>query len=54
MEMFFGQGHGGVKADDREFARHVQNGLNDGFSHFRVEVVQLGGVIPGHEVPSLP
>ncbi len=37
--MLLGQSHGGVEADDGELAGHVQNGLDDGFTHFGVEIV---------------
>ncbi len=43
-----GQGHGGVEADDGEVAGHVQDGLDDGLAHLRVQIVQLSGVVPGH------
>ena len=45
---FLGQRHGGVKADDRRVAGDGQNGLDHRFTDFRVQIVQLGGVIPGH------
>ena len=48
LVVFFSQGHGGVKADDREPPRHFQDGLNDRFAHLGIQIVELGGVIPGH------
>ena len=44
--MALGERHGRVEAYDREQARDVENSLNDLFTHCRVEVVELGGVIP--------
>ena len=34
------------KADDREVARHMQDGLNDGFAYLSFRVIQLCGVVP--------
>ena len=45
--MPLGQGHGGVEADDRKQARHVQDGLDDLLAHRGIQVVELGGVVPG-------
>ncbi len=47
MEVSLGQGHGGVEADDREQARDVEDGLNDLLADGWIEVVELGGVVPG-------
>src|SRR5687768_9302444 len=44
--MFLGESHRSVKADNREIARHMQNGLNDGFAYLRLRIIQLRGVIP--------
>ena len=46
--MQLGQGHGGVKTDDREAARHRQNGLDDRFAHLGHQVIQLGRIVPWH------
>ena len=43
-----GKGHGGIKADNWETAGDVQDGLDDRLAHFGLEIVKLGGVIPGH------
>ena len=45
--MALGQGHGGVEANDRKQARHVQDGLNDLLAHRGIQVVELRGVVPG-------
>jgi hypothetical protein len=42
-----GQGHGGVEADDGKEARDVQDGLDDLLADGGIEVVELGGVVPG-------
>jgi hypothetical protein len=47
MEVALGERHGGVEADDREEARDVEDGLNDMLTDRGVEVVELGGVVPG-------
>ena len=44
--MLLGQSHRRVEADNREIARHMQNGLNDRFAHFGFEVIELGCVVP--------
>ena len=36
LEVFFGEGHGGVEADDREAAGDAEDGLDDGFAHFGI------------------
>ena len=48
LDMLLGQGHGCVKTDDGEIARHVQDGLDDGLAHFCPGIIQLGGIVPGH------
>ena len=48
LVVLLGQGHGGVEADDGEAPGYVQDGLDDRFAHGGVEVVELGGVVPGH------
>src|SRR5512136_2072707 len=45
------QGHGGIETDDRKFPSHVEDRLNDSFPDFRIQVVQLGRIIPGHPGP---
>ena len=47
MKVPLGEGHGGVKADDRKQARHMQDGLNDLLADGGVQVVELRGVVPG-------
>ena len=44
--MLFGQGHRRIEADDREVARHVQDGLNDRLTHLCLQIIELSGVIP--------
>ena len=44
--MLLCQCHGGIEADDREIARHMQDGLNDRFAYFRFRVIELGRVVP--------
>ena len=46
MKVALGQRHGGVKADDRKQARHVQDGLDDLLAHRGIQVVELRGVVP--------
>ncbi len=46
--MLLGQGHRSVEANNREFAGHVQDGLDNRFAHFWVQVIKLGRVVPGH------
>ena len=46
LDMLLGQRHRRVEADDREIARHVQDGLNDRFAHFGFGVIELRGVVP--------
>ncbi len=48
LNVLFGKRHRRIEADNREVARHVQDGLNDGLAHFGFEIVQLGGIVPGH------
>ena len=48
LDVFLCQRHGRIEADNREVARHMQDGLDDGFAHFGVGKIQLGGVVPGH------
>ena len=45
--MPLGQRHGRVEADDREQARHMQDGLDDLLAHRRIQVVELRGIVPG-------
>ena len=46
LEVALCQGHGGVKANDREETRHVQDGLDDLLAHRRIQVVELRRVVP--------
>ena len=39
--------HRGVEADDREAARDLEDLADDGLAHIRLEVVELGRVVPG-------
>src|SRR6185369_3724874 len=39
--------HCGVEANDGKHSGDVKNGLDYGFANFGVEIVQLGGVVPG-------
>ncbi len=48
LDVASGQGHGRVEADDGELAGHVEDRPDDGLAHLRLEVVELGGVVPGH------
>ena len=41
------QDHGGVEADDREAARHLEDLADDGLAHLGLEIVELGRVVPG-------
>src|SRR3954471_5865732 len=45
--VLLGERHGGIKADDRRQARYIQDLLNHGFADFRIQIIELGGVIPG-------
>src|SRR6185437_15412957 len=47
VEVALGQGHGGVKADDGKKPRHVQDGLDHLLTYRGVEVIELGGIVPG-------
>ena len=47
LHVAFGQGHGGIKANDGKKARHVQNGLDHLLTHRRIQVVELRRVVPG-------
>ncbi len=47
LHMALGQHHGGVKTDDGEHARYVQDGLHHLLAHVGLRVVQLRGVVPG-------
>ena len=46
--MLFSQRHGGIETNDGKLSGHMQNGLNNSFSHFSFQIVELGGIIPGH------
>jgi len=46
--VFFGQGHGCIEADDREFSGDIKNGLDDRFAYLRIQIVQLSRIVPGH------
>ena len=48
LEGFLSQGHGCIKADDRCVVSDIQDGLHHRFPDFRIEVIQLSGVIPWH------
>ncbi len=47
LDMFLGERHRRVEADDRKVARDMQNCLNNSFAHFCFGVIKLRGVIPG-------
>src|SRR6185436_9208203 len=46
LNMFLGESHRRIKADDREISRHMQDGLNDGFAYFSLGIIKLRCVIP--------
>ena len=47
LKVPLGESHGGVKADHRKQTRDVQDGLNDLLAHGGIQVVELGGIVPG-------
>src|SRR6185369_3735977 len=42
----FGQGHGGVEANDGKESGNVKDGLRNGFADFGLQVVELRGIVP--------
>ena len=46
--MLFGERHGGIEADDGKVAGYVQDGLDDGFTHFGFGIIQLSSIVPWH------
>ena len=46
--MAFGQGHGGIKADDFKLSRHIKDYLDNLLPQLGIEIIELGRVIPGH------
>ncbi len=48
LVVFLGQRHRCVKTDDGELPGNVQNRLDHRLPDLGIEVVQLGGVVPGH------
>ena len=53
LDVTLRQHHRGVETDDRE-ATGDEDGLDDRFADLRLEVVELGSVVRGYDVPSLP
>src|SRR6185369_14868852 len=45
--MLLGKRHGSVETDDRKHPRHMEYGADDRLSHLRIQVVELGGIVPG-------
>ena len=46
--MLLGQRHRRVEADDRERARHMQDGLNHRLADLWLLVIELGRIVPRH------
>ena len=46
-----GERHRRIEADDREPAGDVEDRLDDRLARLRLEVVELGGVVPRHTGP---
>ena len=47
LVMLFCQGHGGIKADNREITGNMEDGLDDRFPQLRDQVVKLRRIVPG-------
>ena len=46
MDVFLGQRHGRIKADDWEVARHMQDDLYHRLAHNGIAVIELSSIIP--------
>ena len=51
LDVLLREHHRGVEADDRELPGDVEDRLDDGLPNLGLEVVELGGVVPGKARP---
>src|SRR4051794_14666075 len=47
LKMLLRERHRGVETDDRKHPCYVDDRLNDCFTNFRIEVIQLRSIVPG-------